>query len=240
MTNRKLYRYFSYGKFEVDESSQQLNIKIPFPFLFYDEEYTLELGQSYTFRFEKIRDIYMIVMYNDKTPVRFINQKEFYHTGGEITSEDRVECHIDWDELKPRVPQDICCLSYEITEAKVHDIVKTDLKLKVITCIKGICGTTVGWDILLHKPIPKNELPENREADIPTYDTWMFAEYLLDLFDVEQYQIEEIPLCWSNQVVVRFTYRGQKFSEGPLFDLFCGIFEDDRVEVRLLKGIDKK
>lgn len=62
------------------------------------------------------------------------------------------------------------------------------------------------------------------EEDIPTDKSWEIAKEILDLFEVSPgYSIYEIPLCWDDQVNIRFYYPEAE----TIFNIAAGITSED-------------
>ena len=90
-------------------------------------------------------------------------------------------------------------------------------KKEVENLVKIICNTTI-----IPEETAKERAEQNTdiEPDCPTDDTWKAAEKLLRIAGVsETAEIFEIPLCWDNQVCIRFTFGNPDI----IFDLSAGI-----------------
>ncbi len=84
-------------------------------------------------------------------------------------------------------------------------------KQKIYDLVKVICGTTT--------LLPEIDDPDDT-PDCPTKDTWKAAKELLNTVGVtENAKIIEIPLCWSEQVCIRFTLGNPDI----IFDLSAGV-----------------
>lgn len=89
---------------------------------------------------------------------------------------------------------------------------KIDKKAKknISTLIKGICGTTIHYDISNDRYVSQDEY--DGDCDMPTEDTWEYANILLKNIGIKQTNIEEIPLCWNNCVSICFCISKISFS----------------------------
>ena len=97
-------------------------------------------------------------------------------------------------------------------------------KDEVEKLVEIICGTTTMPEDLAKELIAQNI---DVKPDCPTEDTWKAAEKLLCIAGVsESAAIFEIPLCWDNQVVIRFTLNNPDI----IFDLSAGINMIDNSE----------
>jgi len=102
---------------------------------------------------------------------------------------------------------------------------------KMLKLIKRLCGTTLYLqDISEFTAIDK----EDDKPDVPTEETFKIAKDILSLCGIRKdiVEIEEIPLCWDNQVSIRFCFpelkdliwRNENNKEyRPTFDLSAGI-----------------
>lgn len=86
--------------------------------------------------------------------------------------------------------------------------------------VKTICGST------------RKREEDDPIADIPTDNTWEAAETLLKEVGVSSAAlIEEIPLCWYNQVGIRFTLgKWDKEKNRDTFDLYAGVSKSNQNE----------
>ena len=90
-------------------------------------------------------------------------------------------------------------------------------KKEVENLVKIICNTTIIPEETAEERAEQNT---DIEPDCPTDDTWKAAEKLLRIAGVsETAEIFEIPLCWNNQVCIRFTLGNPDI----IFDLSAGI-----------------
>lgn len=97
-----------------------------------------------------------------------------------------------------------------------------EAKQRVYNLVKIICGsTTVFPEAYKHF--------ENPTADIPTNATWLAARELLNEIGVSKAaQIMEIPLCWNNQVAIRFTLGKYDREKNPTVFVFgAGVHGED-------------
>ena len=94
-------------------------------------------------------------------------------------------------------------------------------KQKVLDLVRKICGTTVSY--------PEAEHIDEDVNDVPTDKTWDAAYEILSLIGItESACIEEIPLCWGDQVCIRFTIGSwDTASNHILFDLTAGVSCND-------------
>lgn len=101
-------------------------------------------------------------------------------------------------------------------------------KQKIYDLVKVICGTT----IVLPQVI--TQIPD-ATPDCPTKDTWKAAKELLNTVGVtENAKIIEIPLCWSEQVCIRFTLGNPDI----IFDLSAGVSCKDKSDFFFLLQIE--
>lgn len=114
----------------------------------------------------------------------------------------------------------------------------TEVQKKILEKVKKICGTT---DNLSNHMDLGDFGPEVN--DIPTKDTFEIAHEILNLVGVDNgAEIFEIPLCWDDQVGIRFNFPHYKdlwsnsFKAG--FTLYAGISKSDENEFFLELAID--
>lgn len=90
-------------------------------------------------------------------------------------------------------------------------------KQHIYDLVKIICGSTVSFKDF--------ERHDDGMDDVPTDDTWSAAKELLLEAGVSPYaDIFEIPLCWNDQVCIRFSLGEWKENETViLFDLSAGV-----------------
>ena len=110
------------------------------------------------------------------------------------------------------------------------------IRKKIMQLVQAICGTT---QYIADDRYPDRASPNDADdADCPTDASYQAAMELLRLIGVESGKngayIFEIPLCWSNQVCIRYTM-GDFGRNGPpwsrqMFDVFAGVSADDSGE----------
>ena len=97
-----------------------------------------------------------------------------------------------------------------------------ETKQRIYDLVKVICGTTT--------VLPEaKEYFDNPIPDVPTDNTWFAAQELLKEVGVSSVAaIEEIPLCWNEQVGIRFTLgKWDKVQNKDTFSLYAGVHKDD-------------
>ncbi len=93
-------------------------------------------------------------------------------------------------------------------------------KNDIFDLVKIICGTTVSY--------PEKKRLKNKVNDVPTNTTWEAAEELLSRVGVSEWaEVYEIPLCWDNQVAIRFTLGDNNQDNPIIFDLSAGVHKSD-------------
>lgn len=102
-------------------------------------------------------------------------------------------------------------------------------KQKVFDLVKKICDSTVGYDAENNRYIERKNAPEDYISDVPTDKTVGFAYEILKTLGVtESAKIQEIPLCWKNQVCIRFCIgEWSPETNGIIFDLSAGMSYKD-------------
>lgn len=109
---------------------------------------------------------------------------------------------------------------------------------KILELVKRLCGTT---DYLSNYMDLGDFVPET--ADVPTEDTFEIAHEILSIVGVDNSaEIFEIPLCWENQVGIRFNFPHYKDLKGSDFradfTLYAGISKSDEDDFFLKLAID--
>ncbi len=106
-------------------------------------------------------------------------------------------------------------------------------KQRVYDLVKMICGSTTVFP-------EAYKYSENPTPDVPTNTTWFAARELLNEIGVtKSAQIMEIPLCWDNQVAIRFTlgeYDGEK--NPTIFVVGAGVHCEDSAKFFLTLQVE--
>lgn len=106
---------------------------------------------------------------------------------------------------------------------------KEDLRKQILSLVYTICNSTAYLDMYADE--------EDIEPDVPTDSSYTAAYKILKLLNIEKGEngakIFEIPLCWSNQVVIRYTMgewlgKKHKWWSDQIFDVSAGIDNSDK------------
>lgn len=112
--------------------------------------------------------------------------------------------------------------------------------LQILNLVKTICGSTISINDYYAEEIIKPEEPGGEVIrDLPVDETYVYAEALLRLMGVNKdYEIYEIPLCWNNQVVIRFILN--ELNINTVFNVFAGINKNNNNEFILEIGVENE
>lgn len=103
-------------------------------------------------------------------------------------------------------------------------VMTIETKQRIYELVKVVCGTTT----MTPEEEALKEQGHDMVPDVPTNKTFDAAHEILNLAGVTPAAyIFEIPLCWDDQVAIRFTIGEESPQSSPMFCLLAGVHCND-------------